>query len=74
MKHLNLIFLHISILFVINALGGLRSTTPFATYKIFGKYFNGIFFYFNITWSKIVNFLSASAYNAFKPARSLVLY
>lgn len=63
-----------SILLVTNAFGGLRSTTPFAVYSMLGKYFRGIFFYFNMTCNKIVNFLSASASRAFRPARSEVLY
>lgn len=61
-------------LLVTSAFGGLRSITPFATSNIFVKYFNGIFFYFNITCNRMANFLSASAYNAFKPAKSFVLY
>lgn len=61
-------------LLVIKAFGGLLSMTPLATCNITGSNLNGIFLYFNITCNKIVNFRSASAYNAFKPAKSEVLY
>jgi hypothetical protein len=74
LKHLNLIFLQISILFVIKPFSGLLFTTALATANIYGRYFNDIFFYFSKTWINTVNFLSASASNAFKIFNSSLLY
>lgn len=74
LKHLNLMFLQMSILLVTDALGGLLSTIPLAISRRREKYLRGIFFYFIVTWSRIVNFLSASASRALSPSKSLALY